>query len=130
MEFSNPSPFIHDIDPQYIATTRSAETPKTLTTILNRPQSVTTAPKFNFGETRRLIPVPKPSTDSAPQTRRQAKTAQGTLSVGDRIRHDRFGSGTVELISNENDNTTITVKFDEVGTKKLLLKFAKFTILK
>lgn len=130
MEFSNPSPFIHDIDPQYIATTRSTETPKTLTTILNRPQSVTTAPKFNFGETRRLIPVPKPSTDSAPQTRRQAKTAQGTLSVGDRIRHDRFGSGTVELISNENDNTTITVKFDEVGTKKLLLKFAKFTILK
>ena len=130
MEFSNPSPFIHDIDPQYIATTRSAEKPKTLTTILNRPQSVTTAPKFNFGETRRLIPVPKPSTDSAPQTRRQAKTAQGTLSVGDRIRHDRFGSGTVELISNENDNTTITVKFDEVGTKKLLLKFAKFTILK
>ncbi len=130
MEFSNPSPFIHDIDPQYIATTRSAETPKTLTTILNRPQSVTTAPKFNFGETRRLTPVPKPSTDSAPQTRRQAKTAQGTLSVGDRIRHDRFGSGTVELISNENDNTTITVKFDEVGTKKLLLKFAKFTIQK
>lgn len=129
-EFSNPSPFIHDIDPQYITTTRSAETPKTLTTILNRPQSVTTAPKFNFGETRPLIPVPKPSTDSAPQTRRQAKTAQGTLSVGDRIRHDRFGSGTVELISNENDNTTITVKFDEVGTKKLLLKFAKFTILK
>lgn len=52
------------------------------------------------------------------------------LDVGARIRHDRFGSGIVTEISGEGDNRKIGVEFEQVGKKQLLLKFAKFTIIK
>lgn len=52
------------------------------------------------------------------------------LDVGSRIRHDRFGSGIVTEISGEGDNRKIGVEFEQVGKKQLLLKFAKFTIIK
>lgn len=52
------------------------------------------------------------------------------LAVGVRIRHDRFGEGTVTDISGDGDNRKIAVSFDHVGQKHLLMKFAKFTILK
>ena len=52
------------------------------------------------------------------------------LIVGARIRHDRFGEGTVTEMSGEGDNRKIGVSFEHVGQKHLLLKFAKFTILK
>ncbi len=52
------------------------------------------------------------------------------LDVGARIRHDRFGSGIVTEISGEGDNRKIGVEFEQVGKKQLLLKFAKFTIVK
>ena len=53
----------------------------------------------------------------------------GTLRVSARIRHERFGLGTVEAIEGVGDNCKISVAFDNVGRKQLLLKFAKFTIL-
>lgn len=49
--------------------------------------------------------------------------------VGVRIQHDRFGKGTVVNSEGTGDNRKITVEFDHVGTKQLLLKFAKFTVL-
>ena len=52
------------------------------------------------------------------------------LIVGARIRRDRFGEGTVTEMSGEGDNRKIGVSFEHVGQKHLLLKFAKFTILK
>ena len=42
----------------------------------------------------------------------------------------RFGEGTVTEMSGEGDNRKIGVSFEHVGQKHLLLKFAKFTILK
>lgn len=50
-------------------------------------------------------------------------------SVGTRIQHDRFGKGTVTSCEGTGDNQKITVEFDHVGKKQLLLKFAKFTVL-
>ena len=52
------------------------------------------------------------------------------LHIGDRIRHERFGMGIVTEISGEGDNSKIEVEFEQVGKKQLLLKFAKFTIVK
>ncbi|MEG0992345.1 MAG: 3'-5' exonuclease [Bacteroidales bacterium] len=51
------------------------------------------------------------------------------VKAGNVIRHDRFGIGTVEKVEGSGDNTKATVTFDNVGTKQLLLKFAKFDIL-
>ena len=55
--------------------------------------------------------------------------SSGSLSEGCRIEHQRFGIGTVLKIEGTGENTKATVEFQNAGTKQLLLKFAKFTIL-
>jgi DNA helicase-2/ATP-dependent DNA helicase PcrA len=59
----------------------------------------------------------------------KASSAVGSLSEGCRIEHQRFGIGTVLKIEGTGENTKATVEFQNAGTKQLLLKFAKFTIL-
>ena len=56
-------------------------------------------------------------------------SAAGSLSEGCRIEHQRFGIGKVLKIEGTGENTKATVEFQNAGTKQLLLKFAKFTIL-
>ena len=58
-----------------------------------------------------------------------ASSVAGSLSEGCRIEHQRFGIGTVLKIEGSGENTKATVEFQNAGTKQLLLKFAKFTIL-
>ena len=58
-----------------------------------------------------------------------ASSVVGSLSEGCRIEHQRFGIGTVLKIEGTGENTKATVEFQNAGTKQLLLKFAKFTIL-
>ena len=58
-----------------------------------------------------------------------ASSAAGSLCEGCRIEHQRFGIGTVLKIEGAGENTKATVEFQNAGTKQLLLKFAKFTIL-
>ena len=55
--------------------------------------------------------------------------SSGSLTEGCRIEHQRFGIGTVLKIEGTGENTKATVEFQNAGTKQLLLKFAKFTIL-
>ena len=59
----------------------------------------------------------------------KASSAAGSLTEGCRIEHQRFGIGTVLKIEGTGENTKATVEFQNAGTKQLLLKFAKFTIL-
>ena len=51
------------------------------------------------------------------------------LSEGCRIEHNRFGEGTIVRIDTSGSDAKIDVDFGDVGTRKLLLKFAKFKIL-
>ena len=60
---------------------------------------------------------PSPSSSASP------------LSIGNVIEHDRFGIGDVINIEGSGENTKATVKFRNVGTKQLLLKFAKFKVI-
>jgi DNA helicase-2/ATP-dependent DNA helicase PcrA len=53
----------------------------------------------------------------------------GNLSVGDTIRHERFGIGKITVLSGENENAKATVEFESFGKKQLLLKFAKFEVI-
>ena len=69
------------------------------------------------------------SVASAGSSASKASSAAGSLSEGCRIEHQRFGIGTVLKIEGTGENTKATVEFQNAGTKQLLLKFAKFTIL-
>lgn len=51
------------------------------------------------------------------------------LSVGTRIEHGKFGRGEIIKTGHISGEPSITVEFDAVGKKNLLLKFAKFKIL-
>lgn len=51
------------------------------------------------------------------------------LKTGMRIEHNKFGTGTISAIGNVSGQDSITVEFDNVGTKKLLLMFARFKII-
>ncbi len=69
------------------------------------------------------------SVASAGSSVSKASSAAGSLCEGCRIEHQRFGIGTVLKIEGTGENTKATVEFQNAGTKQLLLKFAKFTIL-
>lgn len=69
------------------------------------------------------------SSSSVASSVSNASSAAGSLSEGCRIEHQRFGIGTVLKIEGTGENTKATVEFQNAGTKQLLLKFAKFTIL-
>ena len=51
------------------------------------------------------------------------------LKVGNTIEHQRFGIGKVINIEGSGENTKATVAFKNAGTKQLLLKFARYTII-
>ncbi len=67
---------------------------------------------------------------SRPTTSANQPSANGSLSEGMVIEHQRFGVGTVIKLEGIGDNAKATVEFRNTGTKQLLLKFAKFTIVK
>jgi len=49
------------------------------------------------------------------------------LRPGMRVRHAQFGVGTVLAVDEHTDDLKVTVRFNSVGQKKLLAKFAKLT---
>ena len=53
-----------------------------------------------------------------------------TLTAGNRVLHERFGTGTITEINGELMDQKATIAFDNAGEKKLLLKFAKLQLIK
>ena len=58
-----------------------------------------------------------------------SSACSGRLVEGAKIEHQRFGVGTVLKLEGSGENAKATVQFVNSGTKQLLLKFAKFTII-
>lgn len=52
-----------------------------------------------------------------------------TLQVGALVEHDAFGRGRVEAIAGQGDKSRVTVRFQTVGKKQLVLKFARLRIV-
>ena len=59
-----------------------------------------------------------------------APSQSSGLKVGNVIEHERFGIGSVIEIEGSGDNTKARIKFLNVGEKTLLLKFARYKVLK
>lgn len=106
-----PSRFIADIDSRYIQSSASA------------------APAAG----RRPVVAASPATlqrirqSETPSAATRDYSPEYGVRVGDRIRHERFGLGTITRIEDTGDSTRAHVEFDNVGSKQLLLKYAKFT---
>lgn len=120
-----PSRFLKDIDKRFLKSDKP-EMPsfKDIVSrpsfIPQRPRTVVQAPPSNF------IKVRKPL--SSPQSVSTASSSVNVLTVGTVIVHERFGEGVVERLEGSGLDAKASVRFQNVGTKQLLLRFAKFTV--
>ena len=60
----------------------------------------------------------------------QVTTPGGELREGNLVEHSRFGLGTIERIEGTGENCKATVRFNNLGTKQLLVKFARLKVIK
>lgn len=51
------------------------------------------------------------------------------VSIGDKVQHLKFGKGQVIGLEGNNENIKAKIKFEKIGEKHLLLKFAKLKVL-
>ena len=148
MEYDTPSRFIKDIDPSLLRVegnapglsresgfsrksglsneyspsreSRPSGTSGYIRPVQN-PRPVAT--QFMADAQSRLVPVrhetPLP----------QSAAGDIGLKEGNVIEHQRFGMGTVVKLEGSGENTKATVAFKNAGTKQLLLKFARYTIV-
>ena len=58
-----------------------------------------------------------------------SSSSAAPLHEGNVIEHQRFGVGTVVKVEGTGENMKATVDFRNTGTKQLLLKFARYTII-
>ncbi len=73
--------------------------------------------------------APKKDEISTPVSGAPAVPAAGGLREGCTIQHQRFGIGKVVKLEGVGENLKATVVFRNTGTKQLLVKFAKFTVI-
>jgi DNA helicase-2/ATP-dependent DNA helicase PcrA len=139
MEFSSPSRFLKDIDPKYLDKQQSMFSSRR--SIDDDVQLPWARRGSLFGNTERQdtprpfrptipsvkpVPAARPVSPARPMPSVQSSS---NISVGKHILHNRFGRGKVLRIEGTGDSTKATVQFENVGTKQLLLKFAKFEVL-
>lgn len=86
-----------------------------------------------YMETHSSHPASRGTGSSAASVSSSAASSAGSsscgLQEGMKIEHQRFGRGTVLKIEGTGENTKATVEFVHSGTKQLLLKYAKFTVV-
>ena len=59
--------------------------------------------------------------------KKNTSTEELSYGEGDRVKHIKFGEGTVKSIINGGRDYEVTVEFDNFGTKKMFASFAKLT---
>lgn len=129
VEFCNPSPFLDEVDARYLV--RDDEVRHQPFAERKPASSSPSGYGGGYGKgtavsSRRLTPVRK--TIFSPGTSGAAAENSRTLAPGQYIEHERFGVGKVVSVEGTGDNVKACVDFENAGTKKLLLKFAKFRV--
>ena len=143
VDFCTPSRFLKDIDSKYLSMASKAVP---LGTVPFGTVSSSFMPRKDF--TRKTVPngtVPNGTAFEAKPIRKpweQGKFQKVTenmlkdtapsqgLKVGNVIEHERFGLGTVLSVEGTGGDTKAVIKFLNMGEKTLLLKFARYKILK
>ena len=131
MEFTRPSRFLSEIDPAYINNNEDINLKFNTGFAINDNHSSTS--KMTIINKRILAKVvikkPHDIKKESNDTYEESDSAYG-IKIGDIIEHQRFGIGTIVMLEGKGDNKKATVNFNNVGTKQLLLKFAKYKVIK
>ncbi len=100
--------------------TVSQATPKTSQTVPETPDSIDNIARF-FGGKRDDA---KPGSLVRPAIELDAPKGAVGLNKGQRVRHAKYGEGTVLMREGEGEDAKLTVMFNRHGMKKLMEKFA------
>ena len=127
-----PSRFLRDIDNRFLKSDKP-EMPS-FKDIVSRPAFIPQRPRIAPETHRTVIQTPpsnfikvrKPVTETQPVS--ATPPSNNGLTVGSVIVHERFGEGVVERLEGSGLDAKASVRFQNVGTKQLLLRFAKFTL--
>ncbi|WP_071146531.1 ATP-dependent helicase [Bacteroides ihuae] len=147
MDFGTPSRFLKDIDTRFLQLPQEATIRREVdeeagyfrreqkekashslfahkaTSERERPKAQVIAPTVPRNLKRvNNIPVSTPSATSG-------NSVEG-LAVGQQIEHERFGIGEVIRLDGAGDNAKAVIRFRNAGEKQLLLRFARFKIVK
>ncbi len=132
----SPSRFIRDIDPQYLSLNSG--------TTLSRHEQVFNPVEKYRSSFHSTTPTPPRQTFQKPSpARQQPINVSSPVTAGNnyplhkiselhtdmQIVHARFGTGIITEIDSVSTDPRIVVEFDNVGSKTLLLKFARFNII-
>ena len=71
----------------------------------------------SYGKRAKSIPVIQKYSDM--------QKVRPSYGPGDRVRHVRFGAGTVKEVLEKDKDYQVTVDFDRIGIKKMMAGFAK-----
>lgn len=143
MEFGTPSRFLRDIDTRYLKLSSAHSVSRQSERLYHRDEVA------GSELPRKLKKVTAALADRSPASQAPAAMhglqgagmEQGTsgmegapanmygLRAGQRIEHERFGSGDVLKVEGSGDNAKATIRFENVGEKQLLLRFARFKVI-
>lgn len=120
---TRPSRFLYELDRKNIDTSTSLD-------FNSMPRDSFINPRANYyaHEQERTKPK-KISSHDYTDVKELATSADGSLKKGVKIHHAIFGEGTIERVENVSGDEIIAVDFEKGGKKKLMLKYAKFTII-
>ncbi len=153
IEFSNPSRFLREIDSKYFSSSQACRQPSARkSNDVSRPKAYSGSGRVPDERDSSSQFHQQPSTPVSPTTFRMPASADAprklrrivsastpkevepfahdTIQVGMLIEHNRFGRGEIIHIEGSGDNCKVTVAFHNAGTKQLLLKFARFTVVR
>ena len=89
----------------------------------NNPHSLRNSMTRGYGASSAQSSMNKPSTSSTSQ----ASTSEITL--GRKVKHEKFGEGTVVSVATSGNDKKLTIAFDKQGVKVLLLSMANLQLL-
>lgn len=144
MMFNEPSRFLKEIDKQYLVVEGNAAGFKSQGSQSQPFQSCPQSQPYRETPQRNPFQSTMPSgfrrvqtvsqrfqtSASTQRTQASASSQRQTIHAGARVEHQRFGLGTVVAVEGVGENEKATIKFQNAGTKTLLMKFARLTVLK
>ena len=113
-QYNKMSRFLKEVPPQLLSTGKIVE------------KEELELPKQNSYVQAKQSFQAKPFMISKPVQQFGVKSGEGlSYGVGDRVRHMKFGEGTVTAITEGGRDYEVSVDFDSAGTKKMFASFAK-----
>ncbi len=124
-QFNPPSRFLAEIPPELLAGTAVPAQPQKPIAASHNLASLFDLADEDQSPAEDAAPEPasRPAEPAAPQHEIDPENSSA-FRLGMKVRHLKFGIGTVRRLEGSGDKQKVTVYFNSVGPKKLLLKFA------